>query len=51
MKSKAKKSKREKSVEISVGEITKAGFKVLGKVLRTADEIKRSKLIIRLEKD
>ena len=51
MKRKTSKRKQEKAVEISVGEITKAGFKVLGKVLKTADEIKRSKLIIRVEKE
>lgn len=51
MKSKQTKSKNEKTVSISVGDLTKAGMGVFTKVLKTADDVRHSRLTIKLEKE
>ncbi|KAF6242784.1 hypothetical protein C6988_06280 [Nitrosopumilus sp. b1] len=50
MKSKRINSK-EKTMVISVGQITKASMGLVSKVLKTADNVKRSKITIKLEKE
>lgn len=42
---------KEKTMVISVGQITKASMGLLSKVLKTADNVKRSKITIKLEKE
>ncbi|HSG74068.1 MAG TPA: hypothetical protein VLA01_02615 [Nitrosopumilaceae archaeon] len=51
MKSKQVKSKNEKTVSISVGDLTKAGMSVFTRVLKTADDVRRSRITIKLEKE
>ena len=50
MKTKKTKSK-EKTVVLSVGTISKAGIDILGKVLKKADEVKKSKITITLDRE
>ena len=50
MKSKNIKSD-EKTVVISVGQLTQKGMKFFGKIMKTADDVKHSKLTIKLEKE
>lgn len=42
---------KEKTMVISVGQITKASMGLVSKVLKTADNVKRSKITIKLEKE
>ena len=42
---------KEKTMVISVGQITKASIGLVNKVLKTADNVKRSKITIKLEKE
>ena len=51
MKTKGNRSKKEKTVVLSVGSLTKAGIGIVDKVLKKADDVKKSKITITLEKD
>ena len=48
---KRKTKTQEKTLTLSVGNVTEAGIKFLGKVIKTADDVKRSKLTITLAKE
>ena len=51
MKSKKNIKNNEKTVVISVGQLTQKGIKIFGKIMKTAEDAKRSKLTIKLEKE
>ena len=51
MKSKKNIKNNEKTVVISVGQLTQKGIEIFGKIMKTAEDAKRSKLTIKLEKE
>jgi hypothetical protein len=51
MKSQKNITQNEKTIVISVGHLTQKGMEVFGKIMKTAEGVKRSKITIKLEKE
>ena len=51
MKSRRNITSNEKTVVISVGQLTQKAVEIFGKIMKTAEDAKRSKLTIKLEKE